>query len=167
VASGEISLSPLRGFSNLVSSDVIDQMVHQSDPGVLQLEMKACQIFPTVDGFLYPDSVDGYNWPANALVTIRVYSAPGGELLYTGDARTDQNGQLITSIGVHLIPGMVVEVDDGMETESVTIVPLTVDVIDPVGEIAHALRRKTRGINAYGRKVRARPGRGRKRAGHE
>jgi basic membrane protein A and related proteins len=134
VASGEISLSPLRGFSSLVSSQVIDEMVHQSDPDVLQLEMQACQIFPTIDGFLTPDSVDGYDWPATAHLTIRVFSAPGGELLYTGDATTDQDGKLIQRVDMDLIAGMVVEVDDGTETESVTLVLLTLDVIDPAGD---------------------------------
>jgi len=135
VASGEISLSPLRGFSSLVSSQVIDEMVLQSDPAVLQLKIQACQILPTVEGFLTPDSVDGYYWPANAHLTIRIYSAPGGPLLYTGEAITDQDGKLLQGVSVDLIPGMVVEVDDDTETNSVTLVHLTVDVIDLAGDI--------------------------------
>ena len=135
LASGEISLSPLRGFSGLVSSDVIDQMVHQSDPAVLSAKMSACQLPQHVYGFLNLDSVGGENWPASARPTIRVFSAPGGELLFTGEAMTDQDGNFFQSVGVDLVPGMAVEVDDGMETDSVTLVPLTLDVIDPDADI--------------------------------
>jgi basic membrane protein A and related proteins len=135
LASGEISLSPLRGFSGLVSSEVIDQMVHQSNPAVLSVEMSACQIPQYVDGFLNLDAVGGANWPASARPTIRVFSAPGGELLFTGEGMTDQDGNFYQNVGVDLVAGMAVEVDDGMETESVTLVPLTLDVIDPDADI--------------------------------
>jgi basic membrane protein A len=133
--SGEISLSPLiPKFSELVSPQVNDQMVNQSKPAVISAEISACEIHQTIGGFLNLNAVDGSDWPANALLTIRVFATPGGELIFTGSTLTDQNGSLFQQVNVDLVPGMDVEVNFGAEISSVTLVPLTVDVVDPVSD---------------------------------
>ena len=136
LASGEISLSPLRTkFSSLISENGNDQLVHQSIPAVMDKEISACQIQPRIGGFLNMTAVDGSNWPANTGLTIHVYSSPGGPLLFTGQVTTDRFGSFFQSIGVTLVPGMNVEGSVGAETASTIIVPMTIDVIDPEGDI--------------------------------
>jgi hypothetical protein len=55
--------------------------------------------------------------------------------MYTGVSMTDQNGHFFQGVGVDLVPGMAVEVNDCLDTRSVTLVPITIDVIDPEGDI--------------------------------
>jgi hypothetical protein len=88
----------------------------------------------TINGFLIPDSADGYNWPAGAKVTIRVYSAPGGSLLATTSAVIEPGGHFVQGLGMTLSPGMAVEVTDGRTTRSTTLVAMTIDKIDVDGD---------------------------------
>jgi FecR protein len=84
-----------------------------------------------IGGFLNLDAVDGENWPASTSVSIRVFSAPGGTLLFNGTASTNEAGHFYMDVGTDLVPGMAVEVTDGAFTKDVTLVPLTVDAINP------------------------------------
>ncbi len=86
------------------------------------------------NGFPVDNAVDGANWPANTWLTIRIESADG-ELLFTGDTRTDQAGHFFQGVGVDLVPGMTVVIDGCLESESTTIVPMTIDVIDQEKEL--------------------------------
>ena len=130
LASAEITLSPLRDFSNLISAELKDELAQRSNSAVID----SCEPLPHVYGFLIPTGVGGDDWPANDQLTIRIFATPGGELLFTGEAATDQGGQFYRDVGVSLAPGMAVEVTDGEVTKSITLVPLTVAVIDPVGD---------------------------------
>ncbi len=133
LASGEISLSPLRPkFSGYISPQVNDQMVNQSNPDVISKEIDACEIHQTIGGFLNLKGIDGYNWPALSRLTIRIFSAPGGALVFTGSTLSDKYSNFFQQVNVDLVPGMVVEVGFGAETSSVILAPLTVDVVDPV-----------------------------------
>ncbi len=75
------------------------------------------------------NAVDGANWPGNTWLTIRIELAEG-EVVFTGDAHTDRVGHFFQSVGVDLVPGMSAVVDGCMESESTTIAPMTIDVID-------------------------------------
>lgn len=130
LASAEITLSPIRDLSNPVSVELNDELAERSNSAVVD----SCEPVPHINGFLIPTAVDGYDWPANAQLTIRIFATPGGVLLFTRQAMTDQAGKLLTDVGVSLAPGMAVEVTDGVVTKSVTLVPLTVTIIDPVGD---------------------------------
>jgi hypothetical protein len=88
----------------------------------------------TINGFLIPNSADGYNWPAGAEVTIRVYSAPGGSLLATTKAVIEPGGHFVQPVGMTMSPGMAVEVTDGKTTHSTTLVAMAIDKIDVDGD---------------------------------
>jgi len=131
LASGEIGFAPLRDFSYLVSTDLNAELAKWSN----FTWISKCQVSQQVGGILNLDGVGGGYWPANARVTIRIFATPGGALLFTGESMTDQNGQFYQDVGVDLVPGMVVEVSDSMASRSYTLVPLTIDVIDPDRDI--------------------------------
>jgi hypothetical protein len=87
-----------------------------------------------VNGFLIPDSVDGYNWPSGAEVTIRVYSAPGGGLLTSTKGVVESGGHFVLPVDMTMTPGMTVEATDGKTTQTTTLVSLTIDDIDVDGD---------------------------------
>lgn len=131
LASGEIAFAPLGVSSERISAALVDELDQLANSGRFDL----CEAWPGIGGFLNLDAVDGTNWHANAVLTIRIYPAPGGALLFTGTAATNQTGEFFQNVGVDLKPGMVVEVTDGTQTRSSTLDPLTVDNIDPGSDI--------------------------------
>jgi hypothetical protein len=131
LATGEITLSPLRDFSYVVSSDLNAELTRLANSA----SVNSHQMNKNIIGILNLDSVGGENWPSNIWLTIHIFAAPGGPLLFTGESMTDQSGGFYQDLGVDLKPGMVVEVSDCLDTRSVTLVPLTIDVIDPDGDI--------------------------------
>lgn len=96
--------------------------------------LAGCTATPHINGFLIPHGVDGYDWPSKSQVTIYIFATLGGGLLFTGNSTTDQTGHFYEDVGVNLIPGMEVEVNNGTNTKSVTLVPLTVAHIDLAGD---------------------------------
>jgi basic membrane protein A len=127
LATGEVALSPLRGFSELVSPDLNAELAGLANSA----SINSHQTNQNINGFLNLDSVGGENWPSNIWLTIHIFAAPGGPLLFTGESLTDQSGGFYQDLGVDLKPGVVVEVNDCLDTRSVTLVPFTIDVIDP------------------------------------
>jgi hypothetical protein len=85
---------------------------------------------PNIGGFLNLDSVDGLNWPTNSSVNISLYTKSGGTLLYNGTSSTDENGHFYQSVGVDLVPGMMIEGTNGKIKKYVVLVNLTIDNVD-------------------------------------
>ncbi len=135
LTSGEIGLSPLTTkFSEVISPQVNKQLIHQSSPEVITAEINSCEIHQAIGGFLNLNDVDGSDWPADTNLTIRVFSAPGGQLIFTGTTQTDAHGSFDRHTSADLVPGTEVEVDFGAETSSVFLVPLTIDNVDMVAD---------------------------------
>ncbi len=131
LASGEIAFTPLNSSLKQIPSDLNDELVQEEKSAVIDI----CGHLPQVWGFLNLDSVGGWGWHANAQMTIRAFASPGGGLLFTGTAMTDQTGQFGQNIGVDVVPGMALELTDGTDTASATLDPLTVELIDEKNNI--------------------------------
>ena len=61
-------------------------------------------LFFMISGFLNLDAVGGAGWPGVARLTIRVFTAQGGELLFAGEASTDLVGRFYQDIELDLLP---------------------------------------------------------------
>jgi hypothetical protein len=89
---------------------------------------------PRMGGFLMPHGADGEGWPPYAEVTIQVYDRPQGTVLSTRKSQAGGDGHFYQDVDVTTQPGMVVAVTGGKVTRLVTLVPLTIESIDPAGD---------------------------------
>ena len=94
------------------------------------------------DANLSNNFISGEGWTPAGGVTVEIFDAPDGNLLYSGSASTDESGHFGVDPfehGVDLVPGSHLEVTDSAvpeATRELTTVPLTYDTLDPTTDSA-------------------------------
>ncbi|MDQ3982368.1 MAG: hypothetical protein M3271_06765 [Actinomycetota bacterium] len=94
------------------------------------------------DANLSNNGISGEGWTPGGGVTVEIFDAPDGNLLYSGTAPTDESGHFGVDPfehGVDLVPGSHLEVTDSAipeATRELTAVPLSYDTLDPTTDSA-------------------------------
>ncbi len=93
---------------------------------------------PWVQASVSGDFMYGCNFAPIASATVTVKDSPGGAQLLNTDVPTDGEGCFDFDpgqYGVDLAPGVFISVTDGSSTKELTLVPLSVDLVDPANDI--------------------------------
>jgi uncharacterized repeat protein (TIGR01451 family) len=96
---------------------------------------------PVFSATLNTDDVGGYNFTNSSTVTVEIFDAPGGTLLFSGSVPVAADSTFTIGFGSHavnLVPGQHITVTDDTTfvTKGLLLVSVTFDVLDPVNDVA-------------------------------